>query len=83
MNPKHSSWLDECNAGGSNMASNNEMGITSVVCVCVCWRRGVCEFLLWMLTDRDQQPACRRSTNNPCMYEVDVFGCACACACIG
>lgn len=35
MNPKHSSWLDECNAGGSNMASNNEMGITSVVCVCV------------------------------------------------
>lgn len=33
--------------------------------------------LLWMLTDRDQQPAHRRSTNNHCMYEVDVFGCAC------
>lgn len=32
MNPKHSSWLVECNAWGSNMASNNELGI-SHICV--------------------------------------------------
>lgn len=69
MNPKHLSWLDERNAWGSNMASNNEMGITSVVFVCVGVGGGGCELaLLWMLTDRDQHAAHRRSTNNLCIY---------------
>lgn len=35
VNPKHSSWLDECAAGGGNMAYDNEMGTTLAVRLCV------------------------------------------------
>lgn len=39
-NPKHSSWLDECAAGGGNVASNNEMGTTLAARLCVGGRGG-------------------------------------------
>ena len=42
------------------------------------WKEGGRLVLLWMLTDRDQQSAHRRRTNNPCVcLQRNVLVCAC------